>query len=80
MDSHCVDDLHHLFMGTAERCFLRTVLEHCRGNLSQTALLLGISRTTLRKRMKSYALNSRDFDSLSEIPKPNIDSRVRKIS
>ena len=54
LDGHAVNDLHRLFMEEVERPLLETVLEHTRGNQTLAARLLGISRSTLRKRLGAY--------------------------
>jgi len=50
------DNLHGLIMGEAERALVETVLEHTGGNQSRAAGILGITRTTLRNRIRRYDL------------------------
>lgn len=50
------DNLHGLIMGEAERALVETVLDHTGGNQSRAAQLLGITRTTLRNRIRRYGL------------------------
>jgi Fis family transcriptional regulator, factor for inversion stimulation protein len=57
MDGHEVHDLHRLFMEEVERPLLETILRHTRGNQTVAAKLLGMSRSTLRKRMAVYDIN-----------------------
>jgi Fis family transcriptional regulator len=57
MDGHDVHDLHRLFMEEIERPLLATILRHTRGNQTLAAKLLGMSRSTLRKRMAVYDIN-----------------------
>jgi Fis family transcriptional regulator len=57
MDGHEVHDLHSLFMEEVERPLLETVLMHTRGNQTLAAKLLGMSRSTLRKRLAVYDIN-----------------------
>lgn len=45
----------------AEEDAIRSVLQQNRGNLGQTARQLGISRTTLWRRMAAYDLDARDY-------------------
>lgn len=45
--------LYALVMAETERPLLRAVMEHCRGNQSQAARLLGISRGKLRKMLEA---------------------------
>jgi Fis family transcriptional regulator, factor for inversion stimulation protein len=57
MDGHDVHGLHRLFMEEVERPLLETILRHTRGNQTLAAKLLGMSRSTLRKRMAVYDIN-----------------------
>jgi len=41
-----------------EQEIIRACLEQCRGNLTQAARMLGISRTTLRKKLAVYAIQT----------------------
>ncbi|RFF29865.1 Fis family transcriptional regulator [Wenzhouxiangella sediminis] len=50
------DNLHGLIMGEAERALVETVLEHTGGNQSKASDILGITRTTLRNRIRRYGL------------------------
>lgn len=50
------DNLHQLIMGETERSLIETVLEHTGGNQSRAAGVLGITRTTLRNRIRRYGL------------------------
>ena len=44
-------------LAEAEKGIIRAALEHTNGNQSNTAKLLGITRTTLRTRLTRYDLN-----------------------
>jgi Fis family transcriptional regulator len=50
------DNLHGLIMGEAERALVETVLDHTGGNQSKASDILGITRTTLRNRIRRYGL------------------------
>ena len=50
------DNLHALLVGTVERSLYEVILEHTNYNQTETATLLGVSRTTLRTKMKHYHL------------------------
>lgn len=50
------DNLYQVMITEMERPLLETVLEHTRGNQSQAAQLLGMTRATLRGRIKRYGL------------------------
>jgi Fis family transcriptional regulator, factor for inversion stimulation protein len=56
LDGHEVNDLYRLVIEEVERPLLLTVLEHTRGNQTLAARLLGISRSTLRKRLGIYKI------------------------
>lgn len=50
------DNLHGLILGEAERALVETVLGQTDGNQSRAAEILGITRTTLRSRIRRYGL------------------------
>jgi Fis family transcriptional regulator, factor for inversion stimulation protein len=56
MDGHRIVDLHRLVMEEVERPLLQTVVRHAEGNLSQAAKMLGLTRSTLRKRLADYGI------------------------
>ena len=60
LDGHEVNDLHVLVLGEVERPLIETVLDHTRGNQTQAARLLGMSRSTLRKKMAHYGVRQQD--------------------
>ncbi len=49
-------DLHAMVLAEVERPLLETVLEHTQWNQTQAARLLGLSRSTLRKKMADYGV------------------------
>lgn len=51
-----LSNVYDLVLATIEEPLLRTVLERCRGNQSKAAIILGLSRGTLRKKLKTYGL------------------------
>ncbi|MCG6941543.1 MAG: Fis family transcriptional regulator [Thiohalocapsa sp.] len=55
MDGQEVQGLHRLVMDEVERPLIETVLESTNNNQSVTARILGISRSTLRKKLACYA-------------------------
>ncbi|WP_343031241.1 helix-turn-helix domain-containing protein [Thermochromatium tepidum] len=57
MAGHEIEDLYDLVMQEVERPLFELVLHHTRGNLSQAARLLGLTRNTLRKRLKAHGLD-----------------------
>jgi len=55
-DGHDVSDLHQLVIGEVERPMLATVMAHVDGNLSRAAKILGMTRSTLRKRLNEHGI------------------------
>lgn len=49
-------NLHELFLEEVEAPLLQAVMEHTDYNQSKAAILLGLSRGTLRKKLKQYDL------------------------
>lgn len=58
MEGHTISGLHTIIMDEVEKQLIETLLEHSGFNQSKTAQLLGISRSTLRKKMDRYDLCS----------------------
>ena len=48
--------LYQMVLAEVEKPLLETVMRHARGNQSQAAEFLGISRSSLRKKLKHYGL------------------------
>jgi Fis family transcriptional regulator len=53
MGDHDINGLYRLVMSEVERPMIEAVLEHTNGNQSAAAAVLGISRGTLRKKLKT---------------------------
>ncbi len=51
------ENLHTMIVNAVEHPLIQTVLEHTGGNQSRAAAILGITRTTLRNRIKRYQLD-----------------------
>ncbi len=60
MAGHEVQGLFRLVMDEVERPLIETVLESTNNNQSVAARILGISRSTLRKKLAAYAGAQRD--------------------
>jgi Fis family transcriptional regulator len=56
LNGHKVDDLYHTVLSEVEPAILDVVMAYVEGNQSQAAEMLGISRGTLRKKLKLYDL------------------------
>ncbi len=52
-DTH---DLYDIVMKEVESPLIETVLEHTQGNQTKAASMLGMSRSTLRKKMANHAI------------------------
>lgn len=50
------DNLHERIMSEVELPLIRTVLNHTGGNQSRAAAILGMTRSTLRNRIRRYGL------------------------
>lgn len=50
-------DLYNMVLREVEEPLFREALEYTRGNQSQAAEMLGINRTTLRKKLRLYGIN-----------------------
>lgn len=57
MDGHNPGDLYEMVIGEVEKPLLETVLRHTRGNQTVAADILGMSRSTLRKKLREYRLD-----------------------
>ncbi|MEC7860629.1 MAG: DNA-binding transcriptional regulator Fis [Pseudomonadota bacterium] len=51
-------DLYNLVLGQVEEPLFKTVMRYTKGNQSQASKILGINRGTLRKKLKTYSINS----------------------
>lgn len=59
-------DLYAKVISNAERELFTTVLKHTSGNQVQASAILGISRVTLRNKLRGYGINAANFDLTSE--------------
>ncbi len=57
MDGHDTSGLHAMVMSEVEKPLLEAVLEHTGHNQTKAAKTLGLSRSTLRKKMAQYAIS-----------------------
>ena len=56
IDGHEVQDLYHVVLSEVEPAILDVVMNYVEGNQTEAAEMLGISRGTLRKKLKMYGL------------------------
>lgn len=54
-------DLYSKVISNAERELFTTILEHTSGNQVHASSILGISRVTLRNKLRGYGINAADF-------------------
>lgn len=54
LNGHGANDLYQLVLEEVERPLFQTVMEHTNGNQTRAAAVLGISRSTLRKKLAHY--------------------------
>jgi len=54
LDDRDIVDLYKLLMEEIEAPLFKAVIEHCRYNQCRAAILLGVSRGTLRTRLQYY--------------------------
>ncbi|MGD2119829.1 MAG: DNA-binding transcriptional regulator Fis [Chromatiales bacterium] len=57
MSDHEIKGLYQMVMSETEQPLLESVMEQTRGNQSKAANVLGISRSTLRKKLALYHLD-----------------------
>lgn len=56
LDGQDVNDLYELVLAEVEHPMLDIIMQHTRGNQTRAALMLGINRGTLRKKLKQYGM------------------------
>lgn len=56
LDGHAAGDLYDLVLSEVERPLFEAVMNYVRGNQSKAAKILGINRSTLRKKLDHYNL------------------------
>ena len=57
LDGHKAAHLYQLVLAEVEQPLLETVMKYAEGNQTKAAALLGISRSTLRKKLTIYQLD-----------------------
>ena len=56
LDGHDAGDVYDLVIGQVEQAMLESVMHHTRSNQTRAAEVLGINRSTLRKKLNIYGL------------------------
>ena len=56
LDGQKPGNLHTMIIGEVEQALFAAVMSHTRGNQSKAADVLGINRSTLRKKLRIYGL------------------------
>ncbi|WP_159016584.1 DNA-binding transcriptional regulator Fis [Cognatiluteimonas profundi] len=56
LDGSSADDLYEIALRELEIPLFAEVLNHCDGNQSRAAAMLGIHRATLRKKLRDYGI------------------------
>lgn len=57
LNGHSINKLHQMVIEEVERPLFQTTMAHTGGNQSKAAALLGISRSTLRKKLAYYGID-----------------------
>lgn len=57
LDGHAPSELYHMVVGEVEYPLLKTVMAYTGGNQSHAAGILGINRSTLRKKLRQHGLD-----------------------
>ena len=56
LDGHHPENLYQMVLAEMEAPLLKAVLDYTAGNQSQAAIILGLNRGTLRKKLRLYGL------------------------
>ncbi|MEE9356781.1 DNA-binding transcriptional regulator Fis [Candidatus Vondammii sp. HM_W22] len=57
LNGHSAANLHQMVLAEVEQPLLETIMQHAEGNQTLAAKVLGISRSTLRKKLAHYQLD-----------------------
>lgn len=69
MDGHPIANVYDMVLARVETPLLTSMMRFTRGNQSKAAILLGLSRGTLRKKLKIYDLEHIHLGEAKELPK-----------
>jgi Fis family transcriptional regulator, factor for inversion stimulation protein len=56
LDGHDAEGVYDMVIGQVEQAMLESIMHHTRSNQTRAAEVLGINRSTLRKKLKQYGL------------------------
>jgi len=56
LEGHDADCVYDMVIGQVEQAMLESIMQHTRSNQTRAAEMLGINRSTLRKKLKLYGL------------------------
>ena len=57
IDGYPIDKVYNLVIGEVEKPLIEETIKYCNGNQTKASTLLGLSRGTLRKKMKQYDIS-----------------------
>lgn len=57
LDGHAAANVYQMVLAEVEQPLFETIMEHTKGNQTRAAEVLGISRSTLRKKLALYHLD-----------------------
>ena len=57
IDGYPIDNVYNLVIGEVEKPLIEETVKYCNGNQTKASELLGLSRGTLRKKMKQYNIS-----------------------
>lgn len=57
LDGHAAADVYRMVLSEVEPAIFRTVMHYAEGNQTRAAEMLGITRCTLRKKLKQYGID-----------------------
>ena len=58
LDGHDPTNLYEFVLAEIEPPLLMSLMDYTRGNQSRAAVLLGLNRSTLRKKLRQYKINT----------------------
>ena len=57
IDGYPIDNVYNLVISEVEKPLIEETLKYCKGNQTAASELLGLSRGTLRKKIKKYKIS-----------------------